>query len=97
MLLGSGISIFAIIAIVITVLIVSFASNISTFMHAPKEAFDSTVIYIRICSAGSVFIVAYNIIGGVFRGLGDFENSSYLGRNCMCYKYYRRLNICWNI
>lgn len=68
---GSGISIFAIIALGITVLIVSFASNISTFMHAPKEAFDSTVIYIRICSAGSVFIVAYNIIGGVFRGLGD--------------------------
>ncbi|MBC8631514.1 MATE family efflux transporter [[Eubacterium] tenue] len=68
---GSGISIFAIIALVITILIVSFASNISTFMNAPKEAFDSTVIYIRICSAGSVFIVAYNIIGGVFRGLGD--------------------------
>ena len=68
---GSGISIFAIIAVFITVLIVSFASPISTFMHTPKEAFDSTVIYIRICSAGSVFIVAYNIIGGVFRGLGD--------------------------
>ncbi|MDU6249844.1 MAG: MATE family efflux transporter, partial [Paeniclostridium sordellii] len=68
---GSGISIFAIIAVFITVLIVSFASPISTFMHTPKEAFGSTVIYIRICSAGSVFIVAYNIIGGVFRGLGD--------------------------
>ena len=68
---GSGISIFAIIAIVITILIVSFASNISTFMHAPKEAFHSTVTYVQICSAGSIFIVAYNIIGSIFRGLGD--------------------------
>lgn len=68
---GSGISIFVIIAIVITVLIVSFASPISTFMHTPKEAFDSTVMYIKVCASGSIFIVAYNIIGGVFRGLGD--------------------------
>lgn len=68
---GSGISIFAIIAIVITILIVSFASPISTFMHALKGAFDSTVIYIKVCASGSIFIVAYNIIGGVFRGLGD--------------------------
>ena len=27
--------------------------------------------YIRICSAGAVFIVAYNLLGSVFRGLGD--------------------------
>ena len=68
---GSGISIFIVIAVIITILVVSFASPISTFMHAPKEAFDSTVTYIKICSAGAVFIVSYNIIGGVFRGLGD--------------------------
>ncbi|RDY27833.1 MATE family efflux transporter [Romboutsia weinsteinii] len=69
--MGSGISIFAVITIITTLLMVVFASPISTFMHAPKEAFDSTVIYTQICSAGSIFIVAYNIIGGVFRGLGD--------------------------
>ncbi len=40
-------------------------------MNAPKEAFDSTSTYIRICCAGSIFIVAYNVIGGIFRGLGD--------------------------
>lgn len=68
---GSGICIFAVMAIIITVLVVSFASPISNFMHAPKEAFDGTVSYIRICASGAVFIVAYNIIGGVFRGLGD--------------------------
>lgn len=68
---GSGICIFAVMAAIITALVVSFASPISSFMHAPKEAFDGTVSYIRVCATGAVFIVSYNIIGGVFRGLGD--------------------------
>lgn len=68
---GSGICIFAIIAIIITILLVGFTYNIADFMHAPKEAFDGTVSYIRICALGSIFIVFYNIIGGIFRGLGD--------------------------
>ncbi|CEH36238.1 MATE family efflux transporter [Romboutsia lituseburensis] len=68
---GSGISIFAIISIILTVLVVTFASSIATFMHAPTEAFDSTVSYIKICAMGSVFVISYNVIGGVFRGIGD--------------------------
>ena len=35
------------------------------------EAFDSTASYVRICSAGAVFIVAYNVMGSIFRGLGN--------------------------
>lgn len=68
---GSGISIFAIMSIILTVLVVTFASSIATFMHAPTEAFDSTVSYIKICAMGSVFVISYNVIGGVFRGIGD--------------------------
>ncbi|MGL4449962.1 MAG: MATE family efflux transporter [Sarcina sp.] len=68
---GSGLCIFAILAIIITIFGVFFAVPISRFMHAPVEAFDKTVNYVRICSAGAVFIVGYNIIGGIFRGLGD--------------------------
>lgn len=68
---GSGISIFAVLAIVVTILFVTFASTIASFMNAPAEAFNSTVSYIKICCLGSVFIIAYNVIGGVFRGLGD--------------------------
>lgn len=28
-------------------------------------------MYVRICSAGSLFIVAYNVLGSIFRGIGD--------------------------
>ena len=68
---GSGISIFAIIAVITTIVVVIFSSFITSLMQAPAEAFDSTVSYLKICGMGSIFIVAYNVIGGVFRGLGD--------------------------
>ena len=40
-------------------------------MQAPVEAFGQTVTYVRICSGGAVFIVAYNVLGAMFRGIGD--------------------------
>jgi putative MATE family efflux protein len=40
-------------------------------MHAPEQAFALTAAYIRICGGGSLFIVAYNVIGSIFRGMGD--------------------------
>ena len=37
----------------------------------PREAFAQTVAYVRICGGGMVVIVAYNLIGCAFRGIGD--------------------------
>ena len=68
---GSGISIFAVVAVIITAVFVTFAPAVSKFANAPSEAFDGTVSYLRICAAGSTFIIAYNVIGGIFRGPGD--------------------------
>ncbi|MEI0531389.1 MATE family efflux transporter [Brachyspira pilosicoli] len=69
--IGSGIIIFAIIAIIITLIIVPFSDLIARYMHAPKEAFNQTSNYIKICAIGTIFIVAYNCIGAIFRGIGD--------------------------
>ena len=40
-------------------------------MKAPIEALDKTIIYIQICGAGMIFIVFYNVISSIFRGLGN--------------------------
>lgn len=69
--IGTSIVMFAVIALVFTVLLVGGASFLTRMMHAPKEAFDKTALYIRICSAGSLFIIAYNVLGSIFRGIGD--------------------------
>lgn len=73
--IGSGIIIFAIIAIIITLIIVPFSDLIASYMHAPKEAFKQTSNYIKICAIGTIFIVAYNCIGAIFRGIGDSKTS----------------------
>ena len=69
--IGSGIWLFGVIAVVLTIILVCTAGPLARLMHAPEEAFDQTVLYILICSAGSVFIVAYNLLGSIFRGIGD--------------------------
>ena len=70
-LLGGTIVLFASIAIVLCFIMVVFANEIATLMQSPQEALALTSQYIRICGAGIVFIIAYNIISSVFRGLGD--------------------------
>lgn len=68
---GSGICILSVIALVITASLVLLPSQISSIMHAPEEAFKGTVDYIRICGAGTIFVVGFNGLGAIFRGIGD--------------------------
>lgn len=69
--LGSAIALFAAVALVLTAAMLWAASPLARLMQAPAEAFEQTVVYVRICSGGAVFIVAYNVLGAMFRGLGD--------------------------
>lgn len=69
--LGSAIALFAAVALALTGVMVWAASPMARLMQAPTEAFGQTVTYVRICSGGAVFIVAYNVLGAMFRGIGD--------------------------
>ena len=69
--IGTGLLIFAVTGAVFTVLSVAGAPALAAVMQAPEEAFDVTVSYIRICGAGFLIITAYNLLGSIFRGLGD--------------------------
>lgn len=68
---GSSICLFGVIALVFTFLIPLLSAPLSRMMNAPAEAFAATASYIRICGFGSLFIIAYNLIGSIFRGIGD--------------------------
>ena len=69
--IGGAICLFAAAAIAITAILIIFARPLSVLMQAPAEALDSTVTYVMICGGGMVFIVFYNLISSVFRGLGN--------------------------
>lgn len=68
---GSGICLFAAVAAAVTALMLAAAPAVAAVMRAPADAYAGTVEYVRVCSAGALFIVAYNLLGSIFRGLGD--------------------------
>ena len=69
--IGGAIAFFIVATVALTVIILVFARPISILMKSPEEALDDTVAYVRICGAGLIFIVAYNLISSIFRGLGN--------------------------
>ena len=69
--IGTGLIVFAITGAVFTLISIFGAGGLAFVMQAPKEAFDLTKSYIRICGGGFLIITAYNLLGSIFRGLGD--------------------------
>ncbi len=69
--IGSGLVMFTLIGLVLGVLLPLLAPQTAAAMHAPPEAYELTARYVRICGGGAPVIIAYNLIGGVFRGIGD--------------------------
>ena len=72
--IGGGVVVFTIISIALFFVMVCFARPISVLMQAPTEAVDLTSSYVRICGGGIFFIVAYNLLSAIFRGLGDSKS-----------------------
>ena len=69
--LGGAAVVFTILSVGIFILLVGFARPISVLMQAPEETVGLTASYVRICGGGIFFIVAYNLLSAIFRGLGD--------------------------
>lgn len=85
LIIGAGMLLFLAIGAAMTVLIPLLAPQLAGIMHAPEEAFDFTVAYIRICGAGMIVIIAYNLIGSIFRGFGDSHTPLVtVGIACVC-------------
>ena len=68
---GAAILFFLITGIILTVLLIVLAEPVAVLMKAPPEALENTVSYVRICGAGLLFIIAYNIISCILRGIGN--------------------------
>ncbi len=72
--LGGAVAVFAVVSAVLFALLVFLAKPISVLMQAPQEALTLTASYVRICGCGIFFIVAYNLLAAIFRGLGDSKS-----------------------
>ena len=72
--IGGAVLVFTCISVGLFILMVCFARPISILMQAPTEAVGLTADYVRICGSGIFFIVAYNLMSAIFRGLGDSKS-----------------------
>ncbi len=68
---GTTILLFAVIGAAATVLLLMFAGKLVGLLKVPQESVEKTILYIRICSAGILVIIAYNVISGILRGVGN--------------------------
>lgn len=73
-LIGGSIVVFAMISAVLFVVMICFSRPIAVLMQAPAEAVSLTSMYVKICGGGIFFIVAYNLLAAIFRGLGDSKS-----------------------
>ena len=68
---GTSIVFFGALAAVMSMVMLVNTRGAAHLMNAPEAAFEQTCAYLRICSGGLVFITAYNLLGSLFRGIGN--------------------------
>lgn len=75
--IGSSIWLFGIVGVVLTLVMTVLHNPIAELMHTPVEAMTDTEHYLLICSLGIPFIIGYNVVCGILRGLGDSRTPLY--------------------
>ena len=74
---GNTMTMFAVIAVVLMVVLMCLRGWIVGVMDTPAEAVGGMLHYLTVCFVGIPFIIAYNIIASIFRGLGDSRSPMY--------------------
>ena len=75
--IGNTFTLFTIVAIITTAILLVANKGIVNLIDTPQEAVKGTIDYLRTCFIGIPFIIAYNIIASIFRGLGDSKSPMY--------------------
>ena len=75
--IGTMCVVFATLGILLTPLMVIGSGKIVSIMQMPEEAVIYAKEYLFICACGIPFIIGYNAVSGIFRGLGDSKTPVY--------------------
>ncbi|MDO5345507.1 MAG: MATE family efflux transporter [Lachnospiraceae bacterium] len=69
--------VFVVLACLLTPVMLIFHPTAVSLMQTPSEAVADARKYIFICSCGIPFIIGYNAVSGIFRGIGDSKTPVY--------------------
>ena len=75
--IGNTATMFLGLSLFLAVGLLAFRNGIVSLMDTPQEAVIGTRDYLTVCFIGIPFIMAYNIIASIFRGLGDSKSPMY--------------------
>ena len=75
--IGNTFLLFVFLAVILTIILCINTSYIIQIMSTPKEAVLETYDYLFICMIGIPFIIAYNVLSSIFRGIGDSKSPMY--------------------
>jgi putative MATE family efflux protein len=80
---GAMLRFFTVVAVIMAVALFFGAKPLAVLMNVPEKAVPGTVIYLKICAVGMIFIVAFNAVCALFRGMGD-SNSPFIIISIAC-------------
>ena len=69
--IGTLFTFLFLLALALTGGLLLFRDSILHLLNTPAEAWDHTVAYLTPCIFGMVFIVGYNLVSSILRGMGD--------------------------
>ena len=75
--IGNVIALFGTLAVVLTVVLLFSTDLLVEWVKTPAEAVDEARAYIFTCSCGVFFIIGYNAVASILRGLGDSKTPLY--------------------
>ncbi len=82
--IGSTFVLFLLLSVILCFVLFLLRSQIVTLINTPVEAVEEATDYLAITFIGIPFIVCYNIIASIFRGMGDSRTPMFLiGLTCV--------------
>lgn len=68
---GNTIILFGLFTLLVMPLMLWQSGSLALLMQTPADALEETVQYVSICSLGIPFIVMFNVLAAILRGMGD--------------------------
>lgn len=82
--IGTTLSVFMLVAMGLTVVMLVSVNGILTLLQTPQESFNYARQYVVVCSLGIFFICGYNAISAILRGYGDSKRPMiFVGLACI--------------
>lgn len=75
--IGNTVLLFGFLAVIMTSVLLFATDTVISVLATPAEAIAETKQYLTVCFIGVPFIIGYNVISSIFRGLGDTKKPMY--------------------